>query len=232
MTSAELDDPVTFSSRRRGTAGSPAKRGSRDCDACGRGLPSSSPVWWDAAQQSRVPYHEGAEQFWISRTALQFSRHWTQPGRARSTATAKSRTFEPRSTGWTRSFTCRWSLPDFLSAQQLDCEPPLSGCAREGADWRGHARDSRGRRHGRCRAFTPLISCATARSRNCLSAGRAIRLVRGQSWRLWSPRCRSRRSWSLIEGADHFFEGRLRELRETIESWVNEAFSHQPSAIN
>ena len=24
----------------------------------------------------------------------------------------------------------------------------------------------------------------------------------------------------LIEGADHFFEGRLRELRETIESWV------------
>jgi alpha/beta superfamily hydrolase len=26
----------------------------------------------------------------------------------------------------------------------------------------------------------------------------------------------------LIEGADHFFEGRLRELRETIESWVKE----------
>jgi len=26
----------------------------------------------------------------------------------------------------------------------------------------------------------------------------------------------------LIEGADHFFEGRLRELRETIESWVRE----------
>jgi uncharacterized protein len=29
----------------------------------------------------------------------------------------------------------------------------------------------------------------------------------------------------LIEGADHFFEGRLRELRETIESWVKEAVS-------
>ena len=36
----------------------------------------------------------------------------------------------------------------------------------------------------------------------------------------------------LVEGADHFFEGRLRELRETIEAWVREAVSHQPSAIN
>jgi len=27
----------------------------------------------------------------------------------------------------------------------------------------------------------------------------------------------------LIEGADHFFEGRLRELRETIEAWIKEA---------
>ncbi len=26
----------------------------------------------------------------------------------------------------------------------------------------------------------------------------------------------------LIEGADHFFEGRLRELREAIEMWVKE----------
>jgi alpha/beta superfamily hydrolase len=33
----------------------------------------------------------------------------------------------------------------------------------------------------------------------------------------------------VIEGADHFFEGRLRELRETIEAWVKEAISHQPS---
>jgi alpha/beta superfamily hydrolase len=36
----------------------------------------------------------------------------------------------------------------------------------------------------------------------------------------------------VIEGADHFFEGRLRELRETIEGWVKEALSHQPSAIS
>jgi alpha/beta superfamily hydrolase len=35
----------------------------------------------------------------------------------------------------------------------------------------------------------------------------------------------------LIEGADHFFEGRLRELREAIESWVKEALSSDPSAI-
>ena len=28
----------------------------------------------------------------------------------------------------------------------------------------------------------------------------------------------------LIEGADHFFEGRLRELRETIELWVRQEF--------
>jgi alpha/beta superfamily hydrolase len=27
----------------------------------------------------------------------------------------------------------------------------------------------------------------------------------------------------MIEGADHFFEGRLRELREAIEAWVREA---------
>jgi uncharacterized protein len=36
----------------------------------------------------------------------------------------------------------------------------------------------------------------------------------------------------VIEGADHFFEGRLRELRETIESWIKQAVSYQPSAIS
>jgi hypothetical protein len=36
----------------------------------------------------------------------------------------------------------------------------------------------------------------------------------------------------VIEGADHFFEGRLRELREAIEAWVRQALSHQPSAIS
>jgi alpha/beta superfamily hydrolase len=42
----------------------------------------------------------------------------------------------------------------------------------------------------------------------------------------------------LIEGADHFFEGRLRELRETIEAWVKEAISprgaisSQPSTLS
>ncbi len=36
----------------------------------------------------------------------------------------------------------------------------------------------------------------------------------------------------VIEGADHFFEGRLRELRETIEAWVKEAISRLPSAIS
>ena len=36
----------------------------------------------------------------------------------------------------------------------------------------------------------------------------------------------------LIEGGDHFFEGRLRELREAIESWVKEAVSSQPSALS
>jgi alpha/beta superfamily hydrolase len=36
----------------------------------------------------------------------------------------------------------------------------------------------------------------------------------------------------VIEGADHFFEGRLRELREAIESWVGQTISSQPSAIN
>lgn len=36
----------------------------------------------------------------------------------------------------------------------------------------------------------------------------------------------------LIEGADHFFEGRLHELREAIEAWVKEAVSSQPSAFS
>jgi uncharacterized protein len=36
----------------------------------------------------------------------------------------------------------------------------------------------------------------------------------------------------LIEGGDHFFEGRLRELRDAIESWVKEAVSRQPSALS
>jgi alpha/beta superfamily hydrolase len=35
----------------------------------------------------------------------------------------------------------------------------------------------------------------------------------------------------LIEGGDHFFEGRLRELREAIESWMKYGVSHQPSAV-
>jgi uncharacterized protein len=36
----------------------------------------------------------------------------------------------------------------------------------------------------------------------------------------------------LIEGGDHFFEGRLREMREAIEAWVKEAVSSQPSALS
>lgn len=33
----------------------------------------------------------------------------------------------------------------------------------------------------------------------------------------------------VIEGADHFFEGRLRELREAIESWVRQRIVGKPS---
>ncbi len=36
----------------------------------------------------------------------------------------------------------------------------------------------------------------------------------------------------VIEGADHFFEGRLRELREAIEKWVGEMVGSQPSALS
>jgi uncharacterized protein len=35
----------------------------------------------------------------------------------------------------------------------------------------------------------------------------------------------------VIEGADHFFEGRLRELREAIEQWVRETLGSQPLSI-
>lgn len=31
----------------------------------------------------------------------------------------------------------------------------------------------------------------------------------------------------LIEGGDHFFEGRLREMREAVEAWVKEAIASQ-----
>ncbi len=36
----------------------------------------------------------------------------------------------------------------------------------------------------------------------------------------------------LIEGADHFFAGRLHELRAAIEAWVKEAISSRPSAFS
>jgi uncharacterized protein len=36
----------------------------------------------------------------------------------------------------------------------------------------------------------------------------------------------------VIEGADHFFEGRLRELRESIEAWVREIMGTQPSVVS
>jgi uncharacterized protein len=36
----------------------------------------------------------------------------------------------------------------------------------------------------------------------------------------------------LIEGGDHFFQGRLREMREAIESWLKAALRLQPSALN
>ena len=35
----------------------------------------------------------------------------------------------------------------------------------------------------------------------------------------------------LVEGADHFFEGRLRELREAIEEWVRGTLSSQSSVV-
>jgi uncharacterized protein len=35
----------------------------------------------------------------------------------------------------------------------------------------------------------------------------------------------------VVEGADHFFEGRLRELREAIEDWAKKALIRQPSDI-
>jgi alpha/beta superfamily hydrolase len=34
----------------------------------------------------------------------------------------------------------------------------------------------------------------------------------------------------VIEGGDHFFVGRLRELREAIEGWIKLGIGHQPSA--
>jgi len=36
----------------------------------------------------------------------------------------------------------------------------------------------------------------------------------------------------IVEGGDHFFQGRLRELREAIEEWVKTAVSSQHSALS
>jgi alpha/beta superfamily hydrolase len=36
----------------------------------------------------------------------------------------------------------------------------------------------------------------------------------------------------MIEAADHFFEGRLRELREAIETWVKQTLSSQPPTLS
>ena len=36
----------------------------------------------------------------------------------------------------------------------------------------------------------------------------------------------------IIEGADHFFEGRLREMREAVETWVKTAVGSQSSALS
>jgi hypothetical protein len=35
----------------------------------------------------------------------------------------------------------------------------------------------------------------------------------------------------IIEGGDHFFEGRLREMREAMEAWIGETVNSQPSAF-
>jgi uncharacterized protein len=35
----------------------------------------------------------------------------------------------------------------------------------------------------------------------------------------------------IVEGGDHFFEGRLREMREAIEAWVKETISAQPPTL-
>ena len=36
----------------------------------------------------------------------------------------------------------------------------------------------------------------------------------------------------MIEGADHFFEGRLKELREAIKAWVKGAISSEPPVLS
>ena len=81
------------------------------------------------------------------------------------------------------------------------------------------------------RVSTHLILCRIARSLSLFVSG-----VRDQ----FGPRTKLEalvnsipepKKLVLIEGADHFFEGRLRELREAIESWVKEAVRSQPSAL-
>ena len=139
--------------------------------------------------------------------------------------------FAPRSTGSTPNIICRWSLPDFLSAQRSDCAPACS-------DARVRALIGVGTPVGPVVAESEVPRAYTFDFlRDCAKPKLFVSGARDQ----FGPRAKLEalvasvpepKKLVVIEGADHFFEGRLREMREAIEAWVKETVSsqHQLSA--
>jgi uncharacterized protein len=73
---------------------------------------------------------------------------------------------------------------------------------------------------GRAYEFSCLESCA--KPKLLVSGDRDQYGSRAQLEKLTASLCDPKKL-VIIEGGDHFFEGRLREMRETIESWLREA---------
>ena len=118
----------------------------------------------------------------------------------------------------------------FSLARQLDCGS-VPGCAGEDADWSRNAGgpgDCRSRRAASLQ-FDFLRDCT--KPKLFVSGARDPFGPRAQLEALVASAAEPKKL-VLIEGADHFFEGRLRELRESIEGWVKEALGPQLSVIS
>ena len=134
--------------------------------------------------------------------------------------------FAPRSTGSTPSIICHCCSPDSLSARRSDCAPLA-------ADPRVRAVIGVG---------TPVVPVAEATEeprvytldflQECTKPKLFVSGARDQ----FGPRAKLEalvasmpepKKLVMIEGADHFFEGRLRELREAIEAWVKSISSQR-----
>ncbi len=129
---------------------------------------------------------------------------------------AKSKMCAPLSTGWIVNTICPSFLQDFLSGRRSDlraaCPDPrvsaLIGLGLPVIPIEGRAYD-----------FRLLESCA--KPKLFVSGSQDIFGPRAQLEQIVESAADPKKLvW--IEGADHFFAGKLQELRETIEAWVRD----------